>query len=415
MDYSSAIDWLYGTQFFGIKLGLENMRRLCERFDLSTEGMRLVHVAGTNGKGSVCAIAESMARVAGHRTGLYTSPHLVSFCERIQVGGESISEADVARGLTELREEVESWDPHPTFFELATILAMRFFGEHGVEIAILETGMGGRLDATTAVAQWHFERGGGGVSVITPIAMDHEEWLGSTLGEIAAEKAGIIQPGVPVVVAEQEPAAAEVILAEGERARAEVHFVEAAWGGSEVGLAGEHQRRNAVLAVEALRVAGVDVSEDAMRRGAGEVRWRARFERIDLGGRGELVVDGAHNPAAAAALAETWEGVFGEERATLIFGAMQAKDVAEVLRRLQPLAERMIFCRIDSPRAVDPVELAALVEDAAGEVAVVEDARAALELAGADGGGRILVTGSLFLAGEVVAILGELRHEPSAQ
>ena len=204
-----------------------------------------------------------------------------------------------ARGLSELREVVEGWDSHPTFFELATILAIRHFVEREVEIAILETGMGGRLDATTGIAQWHFEKGGAGVSVVTPIAMDHEEWLGTSLAEIASEKAGIVQPGVPVVAAAQEDAATAVLLEAAQTAEADISFVEHEWEGGSIGLEGAHQRRNAALALEALRHAGMVVPEEAEREGLEVLRWRGRFERIALGDDRELVVDGAHNAAAA--------------------------------------------------------------------------------------------------------------------
>ncbi len=415
MTYASAIEWLYGIQLFGIKLGLENVRRLCEVFELSTEGMNVVHVAGTNGKGSVCAMAESLARRAGRRAGLFTSPHLVSYCERIRVNGEQISPEDTARGLNELREIVAGWDPHPTFFELSTILAVRHFAKRETDVVILETGMGGRLDATTGVAHRHFRNGGAGVSVITPIAMDHQEWLGETLAEIAAEKAGIISPGIPVVAAEQEAAAAEVLRAAAGRAGSKITFVERAWEGGAVGLEGAHQRRNAALALAALRSAGIPVTGEAERGGLEAVRWRGRFERVDAGDASDFVVDGAHNPAAAAVLAATWREVFGAARATLIFGAVRLKDAAGMLRELRPIAGRIIFCGVDSPRAVPPAELAAGFCPDGIPVFVAGSVRAAIEVAKGEGARQILVAGSLFLAGETLALLSEVPHEASAQ
>ncbi|PYJ44556.1 MAG: bifunctional folylpolyglutamate synthase/dihydrofolate synthase, partial [Verrucomicrobia bacterium] len=176
MNYREALAWLYSTQRHGIKLGLENIRRLLGELELSFPA-QVIHVAGTNGKGSVCAMAEAICRAAGHLTGLFTSPHLVSFRERIQVDGEMIAEEKVANGLTEIRDLISTWDPHPTFFEIATALALRHFDKTGCEILILETGMGGRLDATNAVPS--------SVSVITPIDFDHEKWLGYSIAEIA--------------------------------------------------------------------------------------------------------------------------------------------------------------------------------------------------------------------------------------
>ena len=203
MNYREAVAWLYATQRFGIKLGLENIERLLHSLSIDfarlnlgsaraspeTVPFRVIHVAGTNGKGSVCAMIEAIARGAGYRTGLFTSPHLISFRERILVNGEKISEDEVAGGLTEIRELIGSWDPHPTFFEIATALALKHFQKTRCEILVLETGMGGRLDATNAVQS--------SVSVITPIDFDHEKWLGHSIDQIAKEKAGIIKPRTP--------------------------------------------------------------------------------------------------------------------------------------------------------------------------------------------------------------------------
>src|SRR5215471_21352459 len=230
LRYRQALAWLYGLQRFGIKLGLENIRRLLNEIDLgSTRGSRVVfggspnnppkviHVAGTNGKGSVCAMIDSICRAQGYRTGLFISPHLVTFRERIRVNGEMISEDAVADGLTMIRDLVADWDPHPTFFEVTTALALEHFGESEIDIAILETGLGGRLDATNAVQS--------DVSVITPIGLDHEDWLGYTLPAIAGEKAGIIKPGVPVVSAPQQRQAEEVIRARAAECGSPVQFV----------------------------------------------------------------------------------------------------------------------------------------------------------------------------------------------
>ncbi|PYL46659.1 MAG: bifunctional folylpolyglutamate synthase/dihydrofolate synthase, partial [Verrucomicrobia bacterium] len=216
-NYKEALAWLYGLQRFGIKLGLENIRRLID--ELSRRGdlqialdswkanapWKVIHVAGTNGKGSVCAMIDSICRAHGYRTGLFISPHLVTFRERIRVNAEMISEEAVADGLTMIRGLCADWDPHPTFFEVTTALALKHFRDAKIGIAILETGLGGRLDATNAVQS--------DVSVITPIGLDHEKWLGHTLAEIAGEKAGIIKPRVPVVSAPQQPQAEEVIRA----------------------------------------------------------------------------------------------------------------------------------------------------------------------------------------------------------
>ncbi|MEN9975657.1 MAG: hypothetical protein RLZZ282_1663, partial [Verrucomicrobiota bacterium] len=198
MHYRQAIDWLFSTQMFGIKLGLEGARHLLNEFSGYPEhGTQVIHVAGTNGKGSTCAMIESIARAGGRRCGLFTSPHLIDFRERIQVAGEQIPEDACASMLTSLRDICEKMDPHPTFFEVSLALAMRWFHDQTCQIIILETGMGGRLDATTAVPA--------DLCVITPIGLDHTQWLGETLSAIAMEKAGIFVFGKPIVSAAQAP------------------------------------------------------------------------------------------------------------------------------------------------------------------------------------------------------------------
>ncbi|HYY13777.1 MAG TPA: Mur ligase family protein, partial [Chthoniobacterales bacterium] len=185
MNYKEALTWLYSLQRFGIKLGLENIRRLIAALTIDVGDARIIHVAGTNGKGSVCAMIDAIYRAAKYRTGLFTSPHLVTFRERIRVNGEMVPEEGVADGLTNIRDLVSTWDPHPTFFEVTTALALKYFAGRNVDICILETGLGGRLDATNAVQA--------DVAVITPIDLDHQKWLGDSLRQIATEKAGIIK------------------------------------------------------------------------------------------------------------------------------------------------------------------------------------------------------------------------------
>src|SRR5438874_7043940 len=260
VNYREALAWLYATQRFGIKLGLENIERLLRSlsFDFAhpdpgsarawravsgaspeTFSCQIIHVAGTNGKGSVCAMIDAIARTVGHRTGLFTSPHLVSFRERIRVNGENISEDEVAAGLTEIRELIGNWNPHPTFFEIATALALQHFQKTHCEIVVLETGMGGRLDATNAVQS--------AVSVITPIDFDHEKWLGHSIAEIAKEKAGITKPRTPVVSAPQRPEAEAIIRQRAEECIALLQFVNEPWTKTKIALHGEHQKMNAAV------------------------------------------------------------------------------------------------------------------------------------------------------------------------
>lgn len=389
MNYSEALAWLYSTQQFGIKLGLENTRRLLAALDHPELACRFLHVAGTNGKGSTCAMVDAILRAAGHRTGLYTSPHLVDFRERIRVNGERISEAEVARLLTRLCDAASGWDHAPTYFELSTALALRHFADAGAEFVVLETGMGGRLDSTNAVTPI--------VSVITPIAMDHAQWLGDTLAKIAAEKAGILKPGVPAVSAAQEPDAAVVLEARAREVGASLEFVREPLD-LPLGLSGSHQKENAALAVAALRAAGISVSDAAIAQGLATVQWPGRFQK--LGDR--FVLDGGHNPHAAAQLVRTWREEFGEEKALVIFGALADKDFAPMLVTLAGIAEEFWIVPVRSERAANLERLAAATPSPAQ---VFESLGEALEAA-AKQSRRVLVTGSLFLVGEALEILG---------
>ena len=394
MTHDEAIDWLYGTQLFGIKLGLDPVRRLLDELGVPTgrvDGRTIVHVAGTNGKGSVCAMIERLARYMGRRTALFTSPHLVEFRERARVLDRKIPEKQVARLLTEIRNLVADWEPHPTFFEITLAMSARYFTEWDTNLWVLETGMGGRLDATNV-----FESD---FAVLTPIALDHQQWLGSTLGEIAAEKAGIIKEGSRVFSAPQADEALEAIL----DVCADVEIVEGEVPGSwEVGLAGAHQRRNAALAVAVARGLDGSLELEWIRSAIAEVSWPGRFQRFD---RGQLILDGAHNPSAAAVLVETWRETFGSERATVILGAAGNKDIDSVLDELCKIAAVFIFVPIKSQRSLSPVELADALGDRCPS-AQTTSLQAALNHATytAPTGLRILVTGSLFLVGEALAL-----------
>lgn len=402
LNYADSIDWLYSTQTFGIKLGLENMRRLLldDGIDPDRPGAAVLHVAGTNGKGSVCAVAERTLRDAGVKTGLFTSPHLVTYRERIRVNGTMIPEEVVARQLTRLRTRVAAWENHPTFFELSLALAMRHFLDEGCEVIVLETGMGGRLDATNAVRSE--------VAVITPIGLDHQQWLGETIREIAGEKAGILKPGVPVIIGELHPDARDVV---GRRAMElgipciEAHPLPEDW---ETGLKGPHQRDNAALAVEAAcRLEEKRLTLEGIRQSVATAHWPGRFHQLWPG----LIVDGAHNPAAAAVLRETWIGEYGNQKARLVFGAVATKDVAGIFRELLPIIDSVTFVPVKSERRLSVEEMKTFLSEAGGghlpqaEYATLAEAVAANRARG----GKILVAGSLFLVGEA---LGHFLGEP---
>jgi dihydrofolate synthase/folylpolyglutamate synthase len=403
VNYREALAWLYATQRFGIKLGLENIERLLAALPgsgLETAApCKVIHVAGTNGKGSVCAMIEAIARGAGYRTGLFTSPHLISFRERILVNGEKISEDEVAGGLTEIRELIGSWDPHPTFFEIATALALQHFQKTRCEILVLETGMGGRLDATNAVQS--------SVSVITPIDFDHEKWLGHSIDQIAKEKAGIIKPRTPVISAPQRPEAEVVIRQRAEECDARLQFVNDPWTKTRIALRGKHQKMNAALAFAALQATDIQVSDDAIARGLSSVEWPARFQIWNE----RIVIDGAHNPAGARILAQTWRKEFGNERATILLAILRDKNAAEIVHALVPIATKFVLPRIRSERAMPPNELVQVISSLTPSLpysitpSVAEAISAAQRTSE-----RVLITGSLHFAGEALAFLrGESR------
>ena len=393
-DYQEALAWLYGTQRFGIKLGLENVQRLLRELNVPGKDQRIIHVAGTNGKGSVCAMIDSICRGAGYRTGLFTSPHLITYRERIRVNGEMIAPNDVARGLSAIRDLVKAWDPHPTFFEITTALALDHFKRSDCELIVLETGLGGRLDATNALTPV--------VSVITPIGYDHEKWLGDTLEAIASEKAGIIKAKVPVVSAAQEPTAEKVIRSRAADCDARLEFVAAVYDRrtNSVALAGNHQRQNAALAIAALRAAEIRTSDEAIRDGLANVEWPARFQRWD----DRTIIDGAHNPAGAQVLAETWREQFGADRATIILAVLREKNVAEICRALAAVAARFILPRIRSERAMPPEELTSHLSAIGLPSSIAPSFSDAVESA-RENPERTLITGSLHFAGEALAAL----------
>ncbi len=420
--FAEALEWLYAAQPFGIRLGLEPMLRLVEGLRLN--GIPLahaprrsstrtsagspapapcwIHVAGTNGKGSVCAFLASIGKAAGLRTGLYTSPHLLSFRERIQIQNTPISEHDALQGLTRIRSVVETWPTPPTFFELVTALALLHFQNHPLDLVILETGLGGRLDATNIVLPE--------VSVITPIGMDHCQILGSTLPEIAREKAGIFKSGRPVVCAPQTPEVEQTLRAEAHRRDCPFECIRHPWTVSPLGLVGSHQQWNAALAVRSLQTARLPISEKAIVDGLAQVHWPGRFQILNP----TLVLDGAHNPPSARVLAQTWLEAFPNEKACVIFGAMADKAVAEILSELTPIAAEWALVPVSNPRALPLAELQRLVHSVSPGV-LCQSFASVQEALGSPSRSRRLVCGSLFLIGETLALLEDAPQEMSTQ
>src|SRR5205823_5337155 len=371
----------------------------------------------TNGKGSVCAMIDSICRAQGYRAGLFTSPHLVTFRERIRVNGEMISENAVANGLSTIRNLTAGWDPHPTFFEVATALGLKYFSEKKLDVVTLETGIGGRLDATNAIQS--------GVSVITPIDFDHEQWLGKTIPQIATEKAGIIKPGVSVVCAPQRPEAERVIHARSVECEAPLQVVSERYDRSPIALRGDHQTQNAAVAIAAIHAAGMEIDDKAIARGLARIDWPARFQMWDE----RTIIDGAHNPAAARVLAETWREIFARHKATLVLAVLSDKNLRGICEALAPIADSVLLPRIRSERAAHPEELTKILtsisricragaspagnpESVRGcpTISITPSVAEALDRARAKPN-PILITGSLHFAGEVLA---HLRGEPAA-
>lgn len=417
MTYDEAIDWLYSTQTVGIKLGLENITRLLRCLGVETApcpeagGATVFHIAGTNGKGSVCAMLDAVTRAAGLRTGLFTSPHLVTFRERIRLNGVMISRADTAAGLSRIREIVAGWETHPTFFELATALALDWFQQQKAEIIVLETGMGGRLDATNAITP--------AVAAITALSLDHRQYLGETLEAIAAEKAGIFKPGIPVVSTPQPAGAAHVLKSTAARVGAPL-----AWASQPVAvpvaLPGSHQRLNAALVLAALEAAKLPITPEMTAKGLAGVVWPGRFQRLQSPEGIPLVLDGAHNEAAATRLVQTWREEYGEQRPVVLLGVLRDKDVAAICREFAPLAAKWIATPVQSVRTCTAEALAESLHAAAPEVPcqIAASAAAGLALAQSearDTGRPVLITGSLFLIGEILALLQGTESETSAQ
>jgi dihydrofolate synthase/folylpolyglutamate synthase len=383
--------WLDSTQMFGIKLGLENIRRLLQA--INNPKVPCIHVAGTNGKGSVCAMMDSILRCAGKVSGLYTSPHLVHFSERIRIQGHPIPQADLEAGLTRLREVSATWEHSPTFFEISTALALGWFANR-CEVAIIETGMGGRLDATNVVDPL--------VSVITPVALDHTKWLGETPAQIATEKAGIIKPGRPVVSAPQSPEVTEVLQARAAETGSELQFVTSPWEGP-VGLIGPHQKWNASLAVLALKAAGLLPEPKCVQEGLARVQWPGRFQVVA----NKWILDGAHNPHAIAALIANWKSQHADLRVPVIFGCLGDKDAAEIVKHVEALASELHLVPVRSDRTLTPAQLAPLTS-------ITPQCHASLSEAIAHFSkrkGPILITGSLFLVGEAMECLSVAKSD----
>jgi dihydrofolate synthase/folylpolyglutamate synthase len=435
--YNHALDYLYSFVDYSLKhaselakadFNLDRMVALMAGLADPQHAYPIIHVAGTKGKGSTAALCAAALAAAGYRTGLYISPHLVDFCERIQVDGQPISHADLAALVEEIKPAVARV-PFLTTFEIVTALGFLYFARQQVQAAVVEVGLGGRLDATNIITPV--------VSVITSLSYDHMLVLGDTLGKIAYEKAGIIKPGIPVVSSPQEEEAQAVIEDVCAEREAPLTVVGQSLAFESIGqslegqsfaltpagaqrlelfipLLGKHQVRNAATAFAALRASGLEVSDDAVGKGFASVHWPGRFEIARR--EPPVIFDSAHNQDSFANLRETLEATFPARPVYLVFGASEDKNLPGMLAEMKPKIKTLLITRADHPRALDPEQILPEAEAAAiPHETIVPVAAAfarALELAQKDGS-IVLSAGSMFVTAEVIQAWNVL-HEKEA-
>ena len=425
MDYIQAKEYIHSLLKFGSNPGLERIRALTELMGNPQDGLKYIHVAGTNGKGSVCTMLSNIFRKAGYRTGLFMSPYVIDFCERIQVDNVPVDGAELGKLVEKIKplcEQCAENGLQPTEFEVITALAFRYFRDKNCDIVILETGLGGLYDSTNIIKNPL-------VSVITQISIDHTSVLGNTTAEIAVQKCGIIKPdGITVTIPTQDEAALTVIMSHAAQKRnrlimpgansAEILKMDA--GGTtftygdltvELPLLGRHQVANAVTAIEAARaaasVSSLKISDGDIISGIKSSSIPARVQLVSSDP--PVLVDGAHNENGAQALEEALKHYFKNKKLTAVVGILRDKKYNEMLRHTGYLFERMLTVTPDNPRALTASELAQAASKVCGNVSAAGSVREALKLAvsGCGDDSAVIVYGSLYLAGEVLKLLGE--------
>jgi len=428
MTGEEAVGYIHAYGWESHAPGLDRIRELLRRLGDPQKGLTFIHVAGTNGKGSVCACLASVLEAAGCRVGLNTSPHLERFHERIRVNGEEITDEALGALMDQIRPAAEAMPEHPTEFELITALAFLHFRRERCDVAVLETGLGGALDASNIIDTPE-------LAVLTAMGMDHAALLGPTLTDIASAKAGIIKPGGDVVsrggcgeadavfrrVCRERGAALTELnldrLTVRELRLESTRFDFTPWEDLAIPLAGAYQAENAALALtalERLRDKGWHIPQEAVRRGLAAVRWPGRFEVLSRDP--VFLLDGAHNVHGMRAAVQSLQSLLPGKRLTFLLGILSDKDAGGMLDLLAPLAERVLILRPDSPRAMDPETLRAMLAERGVDArtcgSVREGIAAALASAGQDG--AVCALGSLYLCGEVRAAWRERKDGPSA-
>lgn len=423
MDYNEALAYIHAINWTFCKPGLERVSLLCKKLGDPQKDIKCIHVAGTNGKGSTCAMLASVLQAAGYRVGLYTSPHMVRFNERMRVNGENISDEALARITEEVKPYADAMEDRPTEFELVTAIAFLYFKRMNCDLVILETGLGGRLDATNVIEEPI-------ASVITGIDLDHTAILGDTYEKIAFEKAGIIKPNCPVVLGNCNEESKAVLLertrACGSRARiADVGAISNVTYSLEgsmfsykerknifLSLAGVYQPKNCatvIECIETLRECGFTVSDEALFRGLSEVKWVGRFEVLS---KDPLVIyDGGHNPQGVAAFVESLSQIISDEKVCLICGMLRDKDYAHMVSALGRVTERVFTLTIDNPRALPADELATILGENGIEATACSSSEEAVKAAFAYANKKqipIVMNGSLYMYSEVIDTVNAL-------
>lgn len=428
MKYAEALEYIDSLSSYGIVPGLDNIRVLCEKLGNPQKDLKFVHIAGTNGKGSVLAYISTILKCAGYKVGRYISPTISDYRERIQVNGRPITQKALCNLVEQTKEICNSiyaeTSSHPTPFEVETAMAFSFFKEQGCDIVVLETGMGGRLDATNIIENTL-------VTVFASISMDHMGFLGKTIEAIASEKAGIMKPGCRVVTAMQEDAVMQVLLDAAKEVDAEIcvadvaeltrvrygldrqRFDYKAWKNIEITLAGQYQINNALLAlkaVEALETCGFAITEKALRQGLKETKWLGRF--TVLGKKPYFVVDGAHNADAAKKLAESIEFYFTNRRIIFIMGILRDKEYDRIIEQTHKYADQIITVTTpNSARSLTAYELATEVAKVHPNVTAVDSLEEAVEISYLLAGKEdvIIAFGSLSFMGRLLAIMDKRK------
>ena len=424
MNYNQAIDYIHSVNWVFCKPGLDRIRTLCEALGNPQDKLSFIHVAGTNGKGSFCAMTESILRAAGYRTGLFTSPYIVSFNERMRVNGENISDEELVELVEQIRPIADTMEDKPTEFELITALAFLYFAKHKCEVVVLECGLGGRLDATNIIKRPL-------LTVITGIAKDHTAILGDTIEQIAAEKAGILKAGTPLLWCGNDSEAERVIRARADELKVRILTIKRdalsitrmTLNGTDfdfgnhkdlhIPLLGTYQPQNAanaISAIDLLKRMDVLIDEDAISEGLASVEWPARFEIIH---RDPLIIaDGGHNPEGIDSAVESIRTYFGDDKVGIITGVMTDKNYTYMASRIASVAERVFCLTPDNPRALPAVDYATVFEGldiAATAAPSVEEAVTQALSWAKETSTPVVCLGSLYMYGEICNILNRIK------